>query len=128
MQDQPVDLNTFATALMEAANRTVLQSMEGLTDEQVYYRPSDDTNSIGWLAWHLSRWMDRFGALALDEPQVWISQGWADRFGFEPERTGMGDTPERVAAFRPARELLVGYVEAAHADNRVTLAPYSRRP
>ena len=112
-QDKPVDVNAFAIAFFEGAHRTVQQAIEGLTDEQLYHQPSPDTNSIGWLAWHLSRWKDQFAARAVDEEQVWITQDWPEKFGVEPERTGQGDSLEQVAAFRPAREVLLGYVEAA---------------
>jgi hypothetical protein len=44
--------------------------------------------------------------------------GWAKRYGMPDERTGMGDTPAQVAAFRVERALLFGYAEAAH---RVTV-------
>ena len=32
-----------------------------------------------------------------------------------PENDGIGDSPDDVAAFRPAPELLLNYVEAVHA-------------
>ena len=47
-------------------------------------------------------------------PVVWVSDGWAGRFGLPEERNGNGDTPEQVAAFRAERALLEGYAEAAH--------------
>ncbi len=113
MANEPADLSTFAVAFFEGAHRTVLQAIEGLTDEQLYLQPSPDTNSVGWLAWHMSRWKDQFAARAIGEEQVWITQAWPARFGVDPERTGQGDTLEQVAAFRPSRENLLGYVEAA---------------
>jgi hypothetical protein len=113
VQGQQVDLNAFAIAFFEGAHRTVLQSIEGLTDEQLYQQPSPDTNSIGWLAWHMSRWKDQFVSNALGEEQVWVTQDWPAKFGVEPERTGQGDSLEQVAAFHPPREVLLGYVEAA---------------
>ena len=109
----PIDLNEFGIAFFEGAHRTVLQAIDGLSDEQLYQQPSSDTNSVGWLAWHMSRWKDQFSARAVDEEQVWISQGWPEKFGVEPERTGQGDSLEQVAAFRPARDVLLAYVEAA---------------
>ena len=113
MPDEQVDLNAFAIAFFEGSHRTVLQAIEGLTDEQLYQQPSPDTNSVGWLAWHMSRWKDQFAARAIDSEQGWISQGWPEQFGVEPQRTGQGDTLEQVAAFHPSRETLLGYVEAA---------------
>ncbi len=115
MPDCPVTLNEFAIVQMEAAHRVLKQAVDGLTAEQIYQQPSTDTNSIGWLAWHLSRWKDRFGSIVHGEEHVWVSQGWAEKMGIEPERTGLGDTLEQVAAFRPSTDLLFGYVDAAHA-------------
>lgn len=112
-KDNPEDVNAFAIAFFESAHRTVLQAINGLTEEQLYQQPSPDTNSIGWLAWHLSRWKDQFAARAANEQQVWVTQGWPEKLGVEPERTGQGDTLDQVAAFRPPREALIGYIEAA---------------
>ena len=43
-----------------------------------------------------------------------MSGGWAEKFGIEADRTGLGDTPEQVEAFRVDRDLLLGYAEAVH--------------
>ena len=114
MADAPIDVRRFAVELLESAHRALTRAVDGLTDEQVFTQPSPDTNSIGWLAWHLSRWKDRFPARVSGTPEVWVSEGWAERFGMDAEATGLGDTPEQVAAFRPDRALLFDYVDAAH--------------
>jgi hypothetical protein len=113
-----LDLNQFIIALLEAAYRSLKQATEGLTDEQLYYQPTAETNSIAWLVWHLSRWRDAISATISGEPQVWVRDGWAERYGMPGERTGMGDTPAQVTAFRVERAVLFGYADAAH---RVTV-------
>ncbi len=114
MTTEKVSLHQFIIALCESPNRWIHQSTDGLTDEQLYYRPSSDTNSIAWLIWHLSRWRDKISAAVVGEPQVWASEGWAQRFDIDPDRTGLGDTLEQVAAFSVGRDLLLGYASAAH--------------
>ncbi len=114
MTDNNVDLNQFMIALFEAPYRWIKQAADGLTEEQLYFRPTPDTNSIAWLIWHLSRWRDRISAITAGEPQVWISQDWNQRFNMDSERTGLGDTLEQVAAFRVDSDALFGYAEAAH--------------
>jgi len=109
-----VDLNQFIIALLEAAYRSVKQSTDGLTDEQLYYQPTAESNSIAWLVWHLSRWRDAVSASISGEAQIWVSAGWAQRCGMSDERTGMGDMPAQVTAFRVERAVLFGYVDAAH--------------
>jgi hypothetical protein len=122
MPDEQVDLSAFAIAFFEGSHRTVLQSIEGLTDDQLYQQPSPDTNSVGWLAWHMSRWKDQFAARAVEEDQVWASGGWPEKFGVDPDRTGQGDSLEQVAAFRPSRETLLGYLDAVQQSVTERLA------
>ena len=122
MASEHVDLNRFIVYQLEAQLRTIKQATEDLTDEQLYDQPEADANSIAWLMWHLSRWRDSLTAAITGEPQVWVSGGWAEQFGLAEAGTGLGDTPEQVAAFRVERERLFGYVDAAHraAIERVT--------
>jgi hypothetical protein len=114
MPDGKMDLNQFIIALCESPHRWIKQATEGLTDEQLFYQPTPDTNSIAWLVWHLSRWRDKVSASIVGEPQVWTSQGWDQRFNMPGERTGLGDTLEQVAAFRVDRDSLLAYANAAH--------------
>jgi hypothetical protein len=114
MTSEKVTLNQFIIALCESPNRWIHQATDGLTDEQLYHQPTSDTNSIAWLIWHLSRWRDKISASVAGEPQVWASEGWAQRFGIDPDRTGLDDTLEQVTAFSVERDLLLGYASAAH--------------
>ncbi len=114
MPAESADLNGFIVALCEAPYRWIQQAAAEVEDEKLYFRPADDSNHIAWLIWHLSRWRDRISAAMMGEEQVWVSGGWHLAFGIDPERTGLGDTPEQVSAFHPAREQLAGYAAAAH--------------
>ena len=82
---------------------TVRGVLRDLTIEQILYRPSDESNSIAWLLWHLTRVQDHHLSDLLGQPQAWVSQGWHARFNLPPEplNTGTGHTPEQVAALRP---------------------------
>lgn len=49
------------TVLKEAFGRVAEElpaTLEGLTPEQVLWRPGPEANSIGWLAWHIARCED----------------------------------------------------------------------
>jgi hypothetical protein len=49
------------------------------------------------------------------EDQLWVTDGWAPRFGLEPDpaNSGYGHTPEQVAAVRPHEPgVLTGYLDA----------------
>jgi hypothetical protein len=112
MAEPPIDLRGFILAQVESATRSIRSGMDGLTGEQLYYMPTVDTNSMAWLAWHLSRYRDEITATICDEPEVWTAEGWAEGFGMEPGQDGIGDAPEQVAAFRPDPAVLSGYVDA----------------
>lgn len=110
---------TSAELLIDAFGRikgTVGQVVDGLSVDELAFRVDDGANSIAWLVWHLTRVQDDHVAEAAGVEQVWIAQGWAERFDlpFGPEATGYGHSADEVAAVRPAAELLTGYHDAVH--------------
>lgn len=91
--------------------------VEGLSAEELAFRPDAEANSIGWLVWHLTRVQDDHIADAAGRDQVWTARGWADRFGLElgDEETGYGHTAHQVAAVKGvSAEQLSGYYDAVH--------------
>ncbi|MCX5205643.1 DinB family protein [Streptomyces sp. NBC_00237] len=92
-------------------------AVEGLTTEQLAFRPAGCGNPIGWLVWHLARVQDDHVADAAGLDQVWVSGHWCDRFGlpFEVEDIGYGHTDAQVASVRSlTAEQLRGYYDAVH--------------
>ena len=89
--------------------------LDGLTVDDLNQRPGADCNSIGWLAWHLTRCQDRDIGEVMGEEQLWIKGGWHARFNraAEPADTGFGHSSENVAAFRsPDGKILLAYHRA----------------
>lgn len=82
-----------------------------LTEDVSTYRPDASANSIGWLIWHLSRIADNHIADASGTDEVWVTQGWVDRFSlpFALEATGYGQGEDEVGAVQVPAELLAGY-------------------
>ena len=90
----------------------LFEVLEGMTPDQLAWRPQPDGNSIGWLAWHLTRIQDDHLAGVSGAEQVWVSAGWCDRFGlpFSPPATGYGHRSPDVDAVRVSSvDLLTGY-------------------
>jgi hypothetical protein len=77
--------------------------LKGLSQEDLSWQPSPDSNSIGWIAWHLTRQQDAQIASLMGEEQLWIKDGWHAKFQRSPDHKdgGFGHTPEQVAAFQP---------------------------
>jgi len=89
--------------------------VEGLDRDGLAFRPDAEANSIAWLAWHLTRVQDDHISEIAGRSQVWVSEGWHDRFDLpaDPSNTGYGHTPEQVGALRPEHpQLLIDYHEA----------------
>jgi uncharacterized damage-inducible protein DinB len=99
-------------------------AIDGLSDERIARRPTEGTNSIGWLVWHLLRIQDDHVADVAGLEQVWTAQGWADRFAlpFEPGETGYAHTAPDVANVRVSADLLAAYNDAVHAQSATYVA------
>jgi hypothetical protein len=111
---------TSADLLVDAFGRireVVHDVVEGLTARELTFRIDPRANSIAWLVWHLTRIQDDHVADAARTEQVWIEEGWVERFGlpFDELDTGYGHSPEEAAAVEiRSGDLLVGYHDAVH--------------
>jgi uncharacterized damage-inducible protein DinB len=89
-----------------------------LDASQLATLPEGVGNSVGWLVWHLTRVEDAQVAEVAGRDQLWVAEGWAERFGMAPDpgNHGYGHSLEQVAAVRPeSGELLVDHLAAVHA-------------
>ena len=100
-------------------------AVDGLTPEQLRTAPAEGANTVGWLVWHLTRVQDSHIAELLGAEQVYVTGGWASRFGREsdPADTGYGHSAEEVTAVRPeSSRALLDYYAAVHARTVAYLA------
>ena len=125
----------WAISILEDGFGRVRESVErvvfGLSPARLVEQPSPETNSVGWILWHLTRITDdHFAALAhtlggaeapagrdfsMPPGQLWAS--WRTRIGtpYPEATTGYGHSPEEVAAFpRIEPQLLGDYQDAVH--------------
>ncbi|HEY6493475.1 MAG TPA: DinB family protein [Trebonia sp.] len=115
---------TSAELLLDGFGRireSVADVLDGLTPEQLAYRVDDDANPVSWLVWHLTRIQDDHLAAAFGLPQVWSSDGWAERLGLPAGMMdhGYGHNRQQVASVAAATAvsgLLGEYHEATYAQ------------
>jgi hypothetical protein len=91
--------------------------VEGLSADELLWRPDADANHIAWLVWHLSRQQDEQMAHLAGRRSAWRETRWAERFGlpYGPNAHGYGMTSEEVGAFSlPDPSALVGYHDEVH--------------
>ena len=77
----------------------VLQDLGG---DDLVARVGPEANSIGWLIWHLTRVQDDHIAAAGGLEQVWLADGWQERFRlpYAPEALGYGQSSAEVGDFQ----------------------------
>ncbi|MBA3028016.1 MAG: DinB family protein [Desulfobacteraceae bacterium] len=95
--------------------RELGQVLNDLTVDDLNHQPAPDCNSIGWLAWHLTRSHDRNMSELMGEEQLWIADQWHAKFNRAPDagETGVGHTTEQAKAFKStASKVLMDYHHA----------------
>jgi hypothetical protein len=100
----------------ERIRDAVHPAVNGLSIEELSFRPDGQSNSISWLVWHLTRIQDDHVAGLHGEEQTWTAGGWSERFGLplDPSDTGYGHGPDEVAKVTVDAGLLLDYFEAVH--------------
>ena len=102
----------------ERIRDAVNPAVNDLSAEQLAFRPDGESNSIGWLVWHLTRIQDDHVAGLHGGEQVWTAGGWSERFALplDPSDTGYGHGPDDVAKVTADSALLLGYFEEVHEN------------
>ena len=81
--------------------------------------PNEQSNSVSWIFGHISRVTDLFIMHRLQsKPQLWHADGWCEKFGLADNVDGLGRTADLANWAPPAKDVQVGYFEAAKAITR----------
>jgi uncharacterized damage-inducible protein DinB len=118
---------------IETARRLEL-ALDGLTVNDLNQQPASECNSIGWLAWHITRAQELINGWFTGEQQLWVKDNWHGRFDRapDPDDTGWGHSSEEAAAFKsPDSGTLLEYHRAVlekslHYINKLTEAELER--
>jgi Protein of unknown function (DUF664) len=104
------------TDAFERVRDAVHPAVNGLSLEELAFRPDPESNSIAWLVWHLTRIQDDHVAGLHGGEQAWKAGGWAERFALplDDADTGYGHGPEDVAAVTADAQKLLDYFEDVH--------------
>ncbi len=123
-----MDVQSFISSALRFNHETfIVKTLQGLTDQDLLYRPNDHTNPIGWLLWHQTRAEDAGLSRLSDTPQAWIEGKWHEKFGMEPdpEERGIGHSLEQVMAFRGTVANLQGYAAAVREKTLAALQSFT---
>lgn len=106
------------------------KALDGLTPDELRYQPALHANFIEWIVWHMARVEDRWVNLVLrQDDDLWVKNGWFERFGMTEDDYGREDTPEMMRAmrrvdmtelmryYREVREATLAHLDAMTADD-----------
>jgi hypothetical protein len=113
------DALDLAKQRAKLVHQQILKVVDGLTDEQLAWRPVPRAHSLGWTLWHLARCADTFQASVESRPQIWQADELASKWrlpsgimGSNGLGTGVDD--EVAATLDPPKKgALVDYAKKA---------------
>ena len=103
------------TSGYEGVLKALENTLDGLTQDDLNWQPKPDSNSIGWLVWHLTRWHDVTISAFMGEEQLWVKDRWYVKFNqpVDDGYHGSGHDVEDLAKYKsPDAETLLGYQRA----------------
>lgn len=112
-----MELRDFIQAGLDRAKQATMRALDGLTYDEVKWRPGPGANSMGIIFFHLARSEDSFVQSRIrGKTQLWESEKWYEKLNLPLNEIGSHYTVEQIAAFRvPELKDLVGYAEAVRA-------------
>ena len=123
-----MDTIKFVEQCLNEAHERLVKSFQGLSQEELVWRPAPQANCIAEIMWHLARNEDRMVRSRIGlGPEIWQSQEWYNRFGYPREQSRDSDYQLiRVLGFPPPQlEDLLAYMEAVHQDTLDKLHSFS---
>ncbi|MDO8473515.1 MAG: DinB family protein [Dehalococcoidia bacterium] len=112
-----MELRDFIQEGLAFATQVTMKAIDGLTHDELKWRPGPGANSIGLLLFHQARSEDTFVQTRIQgKPQVWESGKWYEKMGLPATEQGSHYTMEQMHAFRvPESKDLIAYSEAVRA-------------
>lgn len=123
-----MDTITFILQSLNQVHERLIKTLDGLTVEQVVWRPVPHANCILEILWHLARSDDRMSTEATGrETEILRTGRWYERLG-RPRVTAPGDSYQFLreeTGFHPPLEHLIDYLRAVQTDTVARLGKLS---
>jgi len=117
----PADTLELAKQRSKMTRELVLKVVDGLSDEQLAWRPAPRAHSMAWTLWHVARCADKFAAQVGNTKEIWAREGLAAVWGLAEillgsNGLGTGVDDEIAATLRPpSKDPLVDYARRSFA-------------
>ncbi len=73
------------------------RALDGLSEDELRWRPTLHANSIDWMVWHMARVEDNLVNVVLQNyDPIWELDGWGERLGISYAGAGAGMTMNEI--------------------------------
>ncbi len=119
-----MELKEYIRIELEGLERGIDRVTNGLTQQELAWRPSSGCNSIGLIFFHMARAEDSLIHTRIQsKPEIWKTSNWFQKLNLAENEAGAHYTIEQVNAFSvPERKDLFAYFNDVHAKTREYLA------
>ncbi len=113
-------IGQFIEKSLTESSEYINQAIQGLTTDQLAFRPQRHSNSIAFLLWHVARvedlWINR---ILLGEMEIYERGGWYKKFGTPAQHSGFGYDVNMLDSWPvPGLELLRDYAAAVRGKTK----------
>ena len=115
-----MEAKEFLSIELNGQDRNIKRVTDGLTQDEIAWRPTYGANSIGLILYHVGRSEDSFIQARLrEQPEIWETGKWYERLNVSKDEAGAHYTAEQVNAFPvPKLENLLAYMMAVRAETK----------
>ncbi len=109
-----MDAKQIIVASLNQSKGYLDRALEGLTQEDIAWGPTDQCNSIAFILWHTAQVEDFFVSRVLRRTgRLYDEEGWAEKLGTPADESGYGYTVEQLRAWPvPDMDVLRAYADA----------------
>ena len=87
-------MQSFLVAIDSGVNEhfdKLNRALDGLTEDELCWRPTLESNAIDWMVWHMARVEDNLINVVLqNRDPIWQRDGWGKRLGIATASAGAG--------------------------------------
>jgi hypothetical protein len=95
-----VETKEFIRISLERQKQATIRVLDGMSQQEIAWRPGPEANSIGIILFHAVRSEDtQINTRLQGKPQLWESAKWYEKLKLPQSETGSGYTAEQCAAF-----------------------------
>ena len=95
-----MELKEYIGIEFEGLERNLTRVTNGLTQQELMWRPASGCNSIGLILFHMARFEDSFVHTRIQsKPEIWVTEKWYEKLNIAENEAGAHYTMEQVNCF-----------------------------